>query len=64
MPHISLRGLRHSVASILNEAGVTLFDISKMLGHSSPDVTGRVYVEVFDQANQKATDTVGDILKR
>lgn len=40
LPHITLHGLRHSVTSIANKAGATMFNISKMLGHSSPDVTG------------------------
>ncbi len=44
LPHITLHGLRHSVASIANEAGVTLFNISKMLGHSSPDCSGQAFL--------------------
>lgn len=62
LPHISLRGLRHTVSSIANSSGVTLYDISKMLGHSSPDVTGRVYVETFAKANETAINAVADAL--
>jgi integrase len=62
LPSISLRGLRHTVASVANSAGVTLFDISKMLGHSSPDVTGKVYVEIFDENNEKALHSVADAI--
>lgn len=62
LPDISLRGLRHSVASIANLSGVTLYDISKMLGHASPDITGKVYVEVFDQHNESAVTSVAKAL--
>ena len=63
LPHITLHGLRHSVASITNEAGVTLFNISKMLGHSSPDVTGKVYTHLFDETNKEAFGKIAKALK-
>jgi len=63
LPDISLRGLRHSVASIANSSGVTLYDISKMLGHASPDITGKVYVEIFDKNNESAISSVANALK-
>lgn len=63
LPHITLHGLRHSVASIANEAGVTLFNISKMLGHSSPDVTGKVYIHLFDETNKEAFGKIAKALK-
>jgi len=63
LPHITLHGLRHSVASIANEAGVTLFNISKMLGHSSPDVTGKVYTNLFDETNKEAFGKIAKALK-
>lgn len=63
LPHITLHGLRHSVASIANEAGVTLFNISKMLGHSSPDVTGKVYTHLFDETNKEAFGKIAKALK-
>ena len=63
LPHITLHGLRHSVASIANEAGITLFNISKMLGHSSPDVTGKVYTHLFDETNKEAFGKIAEALK-
>lgn len=63
LPHITLHGLRHSVASIANKEGVTLFNISKMLGHSSPDVTGKVYTHLFDETNKEALGKVAEALK-
>lgn len=62
LPHIHLRGLRHTVASVANKSGVTLFDISKMLGHASPDITGKVYVEVFDKNNEGAINSVANAI--
>jgi integrase len=64
LPSISLRGLRHTVASVANEAGVTLYDISKMLGHASPDITGKVYVETFAKANNNAINSVANALNK
>lgn len=63
LPSISLRGLRHTVASVANSAGITLYDISKMLGHASPDITGKVYVEIFDKTNEKAINSVANAIK-
>jgi integrase len=61
---ISLRGLRHTVASVANSVGVTLFDISKMLGHASPDITGKVYVEEFSKHNENAINSVAEAISK
>lgn len=63
LPHITLHGLRHTVASIANEAGMTQFDISKMLGHSSPDVTGKVYTHLFDDVQTKTVSKVAEFIE-
>lgn len=63
IPHITLHGLRHSMASIGNEVGLTLYDISKMLGHGSADTTGRIYMHVFDDTHSEAINKINDILK-
>jgi integrase len=39
LPKISIHGLRHSFSSIANDLGVSLYDISKALGHSSVNIT-------------------------
>lgn len=62
LPHIHLRGLRHTVASVLNASGVTLYDISKLLGHSSPDVTGKIYTHTFQRDNQQTIDIMSNAL--
>lgn len=54
LPHVTLHGLRHTMASVGNAAGLTLFDISKILGHSSPDVTGKIYTHLFDNTQKES----------
>ncbi len=63
LPHITLHGLRHTIASIGNEAGLTMFEISKILGHSSPDVTGRVYMHMFDDTHIESMERIGEKLR-
>ncbi|MBS4932438.1 MAG: tyrosine-type recombinase/integrase [Clostridiales bacterium] len=63
LPHITLHGLRHSVASIANAAGMTQYDISKMLGHSTPAVTGKVYTHLFDDVQVKSVSRVAQMIE-
>ena len=44
LPHCTIHGLRHSVASILDENGVALSDISVLLGHESVQTTEKIYI--------------------
>lgn len=61
LPKITLHGLRHSTASILNASGkVTIYEISKMLGHADIKTTEKIYVEMFDKANKTAMDVMND----
>jgi len=55
LPKVTLHGLRHTFASVANDARVPMFQISKALGHSDPAITARVYTHLFDQ-------THGDVL--
>lgn len=63
LSHITLHGLRHTIASIGNDAGLTMFEISKILGHSSPDVTGRVYMHLFDDTHVESMEKIENKLK-
>ena len=60
LKHIRFHDLRHSFASIANEMGMTLFDISIALGHSSTSVTSKIYVHLFSDTNKKVINTVSD----
>jgi site-specific recombinase XerD len=41
MPGIRFHDLRHSCASLLINAGVDLYTVGRILGHSQPSVTQR-----------------------
>lgn len=47
LPHVTLHGLRHTYASLLNSAGVDMAWISKNLGHSNLSTTANIYTHVF-----------------
>lgn len=47
LPHVSLHDLRHTFASMLNNAHVDIAMISHELGHSSVNITLNTYTHVF-----------------
>jgi integrase len=53
--------LRHSVASFLIAAGMSLPVVGSVLGHSKPQTTQR-YAHLSDAAQRKAVDVVGKIV--
>ena len=52
---VTFHGLRHTFASMANDARVPMYQISRAMGHSSPNTTQRIYTHLFDQ-------THGDVL--
>lgn len=64
LPYLTLHGLRHTFATVANQAGVTLFDISKALGHSTPAVTGRIYTHITKQTLKTAVSAVSDLFDK
>lgn len=54
LPHISVHGLRHTFASMLNNAGVDIARISRELGHSNITTTLGVYTHVFGGATSSS----------
>ena len=59
-PHV----LRHSFASILlNEDEKNLYTVSELLGHSSPDVTYKKYIDIFEK-NKIETISLFDRLNK
>ena len=66
LPKATLHELRHCYASILIQNGESLTDISRALGHSSPQITMSTYLHAFqerDKAIKLATD-VTDFLQK
>lgn len=63
LPRLTLHGLRHSFASIANNQGVSLFDIGKALGHSTPSTTGKIYTHLFDQTHERTVNCIAQAIK-
>ena len=47
LPSVSVHGLRHTFASMLNSEGVDIASISAELGHSTIGTTLNIYTHVF-----------------
>jgi integrase len=58
---VRLHDLRHSYASILASAGVSLPIIGQLLGHTQVETTQR-YGHLQDDALREATEPVGEII--
>lgn len=63
LPKITLHGLRHTVASIANNANVSLYNISKILGHSTTSTTSKIYTHLFDETQKDSMDAIANIYK-
>jgi site-specific recombinase XerD len=58
---VRVHDLRHSYASILASAGLSLPVIGALLGHATPTTTAR-YAHLFDDPLRAATERVGAIV--
>ena len=58
---VRVHDLRHSYASILASAGLSLPVIGALLGHTQPGTTAR-YAHLFDDPLRAATERVGAIV--
>jgi integrase len=56
-----IHDLRHTYASVLASAGLSLPIIGALLGHSQPATTAR-YAHLFDDPLRAATETAGAIV--
>lgn len=61
-PKIVLHELRHTFASISNEAGVQEFNIGKAMGHSNVNTTKKIYTHLFDDSHVSAIDAVAKMI--
>lgn len=64
LPHINPHAFRHSAASALIANHVDVVTVSKVLGHASPNTTGKFYAHMIEDAKAAATDTIADVLIR
>jgi integrase len=58
---VRLHDLRHTYASIAAKEGVTMFALSKLLGHATTDMTQR-YAHFGDDPLREATNAVGVVI--
>lgn len=64
IPQISLHGLRHTHASILLFAGVSIASVSRRLGHSNMTTTQKVYLHIIQELENQDTDLMMRSLSR
>ncbi len=60
---LRVHDLRHSFATLALQGGASLYDVSKLLGHASIDMTQR-YAHMVDDSLQKATDNMAGVIDR
>lgn len=58
IPVITVHGLRHTHASLLLFAGVSIASVAKRLGHASMTTTQKTYLHVIQELENKDTDLV------
>lgn len=58
IPEISIHGLRHTHASLLLFAGVSIASVARRLGHSSMTTTQKTYLHIIQELENKDVDLV------
>ncbi|TDV24148.1 phage integrase family protein [Mycoplasmopsis mustelae] len=58
IPVITVHGLRHTHASILLYAGVSIASVARRLGHASMNTTEKVYLHIINELENKDIDLV------
>lgn len=53
VPRLGIHGLRHTHASLLFDAGISILSISKRLGHSNTATTEKIYLHLINDKKQK-----------
>lgn len=58
VPQISIHGLRHTHASLLLFAGVSIASVARRLGHSSMNTTQKTYLHIIQELENRDVDLV------
>ena len=58
IPVISIHGLRHTHASLLLFAGVSIASVARRLGHASMNTTQKTYLHIIQELENKDVDIV------
>ncbi|WP_429970743.1 tyrosine-type recombinase/integrase [Fructilactobacillus sp. Tb1] len=64
LPHIKVHGLRHSHASALFAAGVSIKQVQERLGHSNAQTTLNIYTHVTQKQNAETINKFVDYLDK
>ena len=62
LPLISIHGLRHTHASLLLFAGVSIASVARRLGHASMTTTQKTYLHIINELENKDIDQVMRLL--
>ncbi len=62
LPKITIHGLRHTYASLLLVAGEDIDVVSKILGHSSSEITSRIYSHILVTVRVRVAKKIASIL--
>jgi integrase len=60
---LRVHDIRHSFATLALQGGASVYDVSKLLGHSDVSMTQR-YAHMVDDSLQKATDNMAGVIDR
>ena len=61
LPPVTLHGLRHTYASMLNHLGKDIVQISNQLGHSNKTTTLNIYEHLFEEESKVSRDIADDM---
>lgn len=62
LERINIHGLRHTHTSLLIDAGATIKDVQKRLGHDDLDTTLEIYAHVTEHSEKKLAKTFSDYI--
>lgn len=61
--HVTWLTLRHTAASLMFDAGLTLFEVQQRLGHRSPTMTAEVYTHLMRERYEEGREKMEDYMK-
>lgn len=62
LPNITIHGGRHSYATILINDGVSLKEVSEQLGHSTTQITDKIYTEVWEERKRSVAGSLQGLI--
>ncbi|MCD6475336.1 MAG: tyrosine-type recombinase/integrase [Anaerolineaceae bacterium] len=62
LPFITFHDLRHTTASLMINAGILIIEVSRLLGHSSINVTLDTYTHFIPSMHNEKANLIDDIL--